>query len=75
MELSYQGAGLGPGEASMPYRLRCGDETEHDWHRKRDDALRHGENRGWTIQGPPGCYTLADGVEIEARSSPPSYRI
>jgi hypothetical protein len=53
----------------MPYRLRRGDHVEPGWHRKRDDALCHGENLGWTIQGPPGCYTLADGVELEERDS------
>ena len=58
----------------MPYRLRCGDEAEAGWHRKRDEALRYGESRGWTIQGPPGCYTLADGVEIEERHLPETYR-
>jgi hypothetical protein len=53
----------------MPYRLRCGDQVDNDWYRKRDEALRQGENRGWTIQNPPGCYTLADGVELEERTS------
>lgn len=58
----------------MPYRLRCGDEVDAAWHRKRDDALRQGESRGWTIQGPPGCFTLADGVEIEEKAPPPGAR-
>jgi hypothetical protein len=59
----------------MGYRLRFGNEVDAGWHRKRDEALRHGESRGWTVQGPPGCYTLADGVELEARvTSEGSYR-
>jgi hypothetical protein len=58
----------------MPYRLRYRDQAESDWHRKRDDALRQGEARGWSIQGPPGCYTLADGVELEERTAPSAYR-
>jgi hypothetical protein len=53
----------------MPYRLRREDQVDAGWHRKRDDALRNGEPRGWTIQGPPGCYTLADGVELEEQPS------
>jgi hypothetical protein len=53
----------------MPFRLRCGTQVESVWHRKRDDALRQGESRGWTIQGPPGCYTLIDGVELEEQAS------
>jgi hypothetical protein len=58
----------------MPYRLRYGEQVAAEWHRKRDDALRQGESRGWTIQGPPGCYTLAQGVELEERSAPEGYR-
>jgi hypothetical protein len=58
----------------MPYRLRCGNEFDAGWHRKRDEALRNGEPRGWTVQGPPGCYTLADGVQLEERPSPQGYR-
>ena len=58
----------------MPYRLRYGDQVDTGWHRKRDDALRQGEYRGWAIQGPPGCYTLVDGVELEERSTSTAYR-
>jgi len=58
----------------MPYRLRCGDEADAGWHRKRDEALRRGESRGWTVQGPPGCYTLADGVELEERTLSSEFR-
>jgi hypothetical protein len=58
----------------MPFRLRCGDSAESVWHSKRDEALRQGISRGWAVQGPPGCYTLADGVELEEQMPPLAYR-
>jgi hypothetical protein len=62
------------GEAGyVPYRLRCGDQVAPGWHRRRDDALRQGQSRGWTIQNAPGCYSLADGVELEEQVSRPTY--
>ncbi len=72
MNSAAWGTGTG-GFAVMPYRLRCGEQFEEGWHRTRDDALRQGESRGWTIQGPPGCYTLAERVELEEKTTSAGY--
>lgn len=61
------------GEA-MPYRLRRENEVQPVWHRAREDALRAGLPHGWTSQGGPGWFDLADGVVLEEnppRAMPP----